>query len=515
MKRRDFLKIAGAGAGAFIASDMLTSKIAHASGGRLTVAISSDAWNLDVRTSSDVTSLNVDKQIYNGLMNYDAESKIFPDLATAAPEQPDDLTYIFKLKEGVQFHKGYGEMTAEDVVYTYDSIRGAVETGQNFFLSLWLKPLEKVEAVDKYTVKFTMSEPYPDFVDTSTMCKIVSKKAAEEFGKDFARNPVGTGPFEFVEWVKDDHILLKKNADYFTAGVPKLDEIYFQIIPDDTVKVTNLITGQVEMMKEIPPRNLEQLKSAPGTVVGQVPGTQTEQFYFNTKAGPFQDVNLRRAVAFGIDRKAIADKVFYGMAKVAYAPTPGWQLPAGDYPADMTKIDYDPEMAKKYLKESSQPEGFEFTCMTTAQGWFVEQLTVIQANLADIGIKMNIEPLEKSVMFGKMRVWDYEASYEDLNAGYFGFSAATAPLFYTPPSRQLGWEDEHGLKAFDLLNKFLVTVNKEERQLVYGDFLKILHDQVPYTQVVYVDSTDAWSESVTGYKVGTPNDSIFWETDLS
>ncbi|MDF1790523.1 MAG: ABC transporter substrate-binding protein [Thalassobaculaceae bacterium] len=462
-----------------------------------------------------MTSLNVDKQIYNGLMNYDADSKMFPDLASAEPEQPDDLTYIFKLKEGVQFHKGYGEMTAEDVVYTYDTIRGAVETGQSFFLSLWLKPLAKVEAVDKYTVKFTMAEPYPDFLDTSTMCKIVSKKAAEEFGKDFARNPVGTGPFEFVEWIKDDHILLKKNEAYFTAGVPKLDEVYFQIIPDDTVKVTNLITSQVDMMKEIPPRNLEQLKGAPGVVVGQVPGTQTEQVYFNTKAGPFQDVNLRRAVAYGIDRKAIADKVFYGMAQVAYAPTPGWQLPAGDYPADMVKIGYDPDMAKKYLKASSKPDNFEFTCMTTAQGWFVEQLTVIQANLADIGIKMNIEPLEKSVMFGKMRVWDYEASYEDLNAGYFGFSAATAPLFYTPPTRQLGWGDEHGLKAFDLLNKFLVTVNAEERQIVYGDFLKILHDQVPYTQVVYVDSTDAWSESVTGYKTGTPNDSMFWETDLS
>ena len=414
----------------------------------------------------------------------------------------------------MQFHKGYGELTAEDVVYTYDTIRGVIDTGQSFFLKLWLAPLEKVEALDSHTVKFTMTAPYGDFPEVTALCKIVCKKAAEKFGKDFKRNPVGSGPFEFVEWVKDDHILLRRFDKYFTPGTPKLDEIYIQIIPDDTVKVTNLITGEVDMIKEIPPRNLDQLKNAPGIVVGQRSGSQNESMYFNTAKPPFNDVNLRRAVAYGINREAIAGQVFFGMAQPALAMVLESQMPKKTYPADMPQVVFDPGMAKAFLGQSSKPDGFEFTAITTAQGWFVEQLTVIQANLADIGIKMNIEPLEKSVMFGRMRKGDYMASYEDLNAAYFGYSPANPPLFYTPPERWLRWADAAGQKANDYLKKFMTSLDVDDRQRYFSEFLKIVEDQVPYTQVVFVDSTDAWREGITGYKVSLPNDSLWWHTDI-
>lgn len=514
MQRRNFLKLAGVAGGAAAASQFLGSAVVNAAGNKvLNVAVSSDAWRLDVRTCSDVTGLNICKQLYNGLMNYDADGNMFKDL-TVSMEQPNETTYIFKLRQGVQFHKGYGELTAEDVAYTYDTIRGKIDGGFKSLLALWLRPLDTVEAIDKYTVKFVMKAPYGDFLDATTLCKIVSKKAAEKFGKDFERNPVGTGPFEFVEWVKDDYIDIKRFDGYFDSSRPKLDKIHVQIIPDDTVKVTNLITQQVQMLKEIPPRNLAQLKGIPGLNVGQRTGTQCEQMYFNT-IDIFKDANMRRAVAYGIDRDTIANDVFFGMAKPAQAPLTEQQMPGGKYPGNMRQVSYDPAKAKEYLKASSQPGGFEFTCMTTSQGWFVEQCTVIQAGLKDIGITMNIEPLEKSVMFGKMRKKEYQASYEDLNAAYFGYGAATPVLFYTPPSRTLNWGDEHGLKADDILQKFATTLNEGERASLFGGFLDILLDQVPYTQVVFVDSTDAWWDSVSNYKTSLPNDSMWWDTDLS
>lgn len=513
LTRRNFLNTATAASLAAWAGPVAW-RDAFAAGGTLKVAVSSDAWRLDVRGTNDVTGLNVCKQLYNGLMNYDADGNLFPDLAEGPAEQPDELTYIYKLRQGVQFHGDYGELTSEDVVYTYDAIRGTVETGLTFFLSLWLGPLEKVEAVDKYTVKFSMSAPYGGFPDAAALCKIVSKAAAEKFGKDFERNPIGTGPFEFVEWVKDDHITLKRFDKYFQEGMPKIDGVYIQVIPDDTVKVTNLITDQVHMIKEIPPRNLEQLKNAPGIVVGQRSGTQTEQLYFRTDKPPFDDVNLRRAVALGINREAIADKVFFGMAQPALAPLQESQMPLQRFPEDMTRNVYDPDKARAFLAKSSQPENFKFTCLTTAQGWFVEQLTVIQANLKDVGIEMVIEPMEKSAMFARQRAGDLDASYEDLNAAYFGYNPATPVLFYTPPSRALAWADEHGTKADELLQEFITTLDVDEQQRLYGEFLKIVTDQVPYTQVVFVDSTDAWRDTVKNYKVGKPNDSIWWETTI-
>ncbi len=514
MKRREFLKATGVAGGALFAGDFLFSKVVSAQGKKvLQVAVSSDAWNLDVRRGTDVTGINICKQLYNGLMNYDSDGNMFTDLAVGKPEQPDDKTYIFKLRQGVQFHGGFGELTAEDVVYSFDTIRG---TGgeKGTFLALWLRPVDKAEAVDKYTVKFTMKAPYGDFLDACTLCKIVSKKAAEERGKDFTRQPIGSGPFEFVEWVKDDHITLKKFDKYFTKGVPKLDGVFIQIIPDDTVKVTNLITGQVDMIKEIPPRNLAQLKKTPGIVVGQRTGTQCEQLYFNCEVEPFNDVNVRRAVAFAIDRKSIADKVFFGMAQPGRAMLTEEQMPLKKYPSNMPVIDYNPEKAKAFLAKSSKAGGFEFTCLTTGQGWFVEQLTVMQANFADVGIKMIIEPLEKSVMFGKMREGQYEATFEDLNAAYFGFGAATPALFYTPPERWLNWKDEKALAADELLKKFVTTLDENKKHEIFGEFLKIVHDQIPYTQVVFVDSTDAWKDSVKNYKTSLPNDSLWWETDL-
>ena len=513
LPRRDFLKTTAASSLAALAGP-LAWRSALAAGGTLKVAVSSDAWSLDVRACSDVTGLNVCKQLYNGLMNYDPDGNLFPDLAEAPAEQPDDRTYIYKLRQGVQFHGGHGELTADDVVYTFDAIRGAIDTGLSFFLSLWLGPLEKVEALDKHTVKFTMSAPYGGFPDATALCKIVSKSAAEKHGKDFARNPVGTGPFELVEWVKDDHITLKRFDQHFRDGVPKIDGVHMQIIPDDTVKVTNLITDQVHMIKEIPPRNLAQLKNAPGIVVGQRPGTQTEQLYFRTDRAPFNDVNLRRAVAFAIDREAIAEKVFFGMAQPAIAPLQESQMPQQKFPDGMTRNVYNPDKAREFLAKSSQPKNFKFTCLTTAQGWFVEQLTVIQATLKDVGIEMVIEPMEKSAMFARQRAGDLEASYEDLNAAYFGYNPATPVLFYTPPSRALAWNDEHGMKADKLLQQFMTTLDVGEQQRLYGEFLEIVTDQVPYTQVVFVDSTDAWRDTVKNYKVGKPNDSMWWETTI-
>ena len=128
---------------------------------------------------------------------------------------------------------------------------------------------------------------------------------------------------------------------------------------------------------------------------------------------------------------------------------------------------------------------------------------------------MTIEPMEKSVMFGRMRKADYVAIYEDLNAAYFGYGAATPALFYTPPERFLFWKDKKAYEADDILKKFVTTLDVNKKQEIFADFLDIVLDQVPYTSIVFVDSTDAWQDRVKNYKTSLPNDSMWWDTDIS
>ncbi len=169
--RRDFLWYTGL-AGATLPLLHWSRLPAFGASKILKVGVSSDAWNLDVRLSTDVTGINVGINVFNGLMNYDPDGKMFPDLAEDFPEMPDDKTYIFHLRKGVQFQRGFGELTAEDVVYTYHSILGK-EGDITSRIAVWFSPIDNVEAVDKYTVKFNLKAPFPDLPDMSSILQTV------------------------------------------------------------------------------------------------------------------------------------------------------------------------------------------------------------------------------------------------------------------------------------------------------------------------------------------------------
>ncbi|MDR3332328.1 MAG: ABC transporter substrate-binding protein, partial [Synergistaceae bacterium] len=208
----------------------------------LKIAQVSDIQGLDPHRANDAASSHVLKQVYNYLVTLDKDLNIVPDLAERW-ENPDDLTWVFYLRKGVLFHNGE-EFTANDVKFTIERMQDPETryTGT----ALRGKEMNKVEAVDRYTVKITTQVPFQPllFGLTRHEMAILNEKAVREAGENYSKQPVGTGPFKFVEWVHGDRVVLEKNEKYF-EGVPKIDRLIFRSIPESSTRIVELESGGV------------------------------------------------------------------------------------------------------------------------------------------------------------------------------------------------------------------------------------------------------------------------------
>jgi len=252
--RRGVLK--GLGAGALVASSLSVPSTARAAGGgEIKLAWVDFIDTLDPHFTGFLGAIKVHNNIYNGLLKvaYDGETVSFvPDLAESW-ELLDDKTHVFKLREGVKFHNG-DVCDAEAVKWSLER----VAHGEPRSPHAWkLVQLDTIEILDPLTVKLNFKKPYaflPVALTGSTgrAGTIVSKSAVEKYGKDFGRNPVGTGPFKFVSWRENDSIVLEKNPDYFEPGLPKLDKVTILIMKEASAAVAAMLSGQVHGMSNCP-----------------------------------------------------------------------------------------------------------------------------------------------------------------------------------------------------------------------------------------------------------------------
>jgi peptide/nickel transport system substrate-binding protein len=222
-------------------------------GGVLRVGLQGDFTTMDPHLSTSAEDRDVYYQLYSPLVGLDASLKIVPELAEAW-EQPDPVTYLFRLRRGVKFHDGT-DLTAEVVKWNFERMlnpaSGSIRRSE-------LGNVKAVEVVDPLTVRVTLKEPDAALLATLSdrAGMMVSRAAVEKHGPDFARRPVGTGPFQFVEWVKDDHLSVRRFPGYWKAGLPHLDEIVYKPIPDHTVKLTALRTGTLDLIDDAQGREL-------------------------------------------------------------------------------------------------------------------------------------------------------------------------------------------------------------------------------------------------------------------
>jgi peptide/nickel transport system substrate-binding protein len=357
-------------------------------GGALIVAQGVEPPGLDPTTA---TSAAIPRVVYSnvleGLVRIDRNGKIVMALADTYKVSKDGKEYLFTLRKGVKFHDGKA-FSAEDVKFTFDRLldpKTAVPHPEYY------KDIDSVQTVNPYTVKIKLKNVNSMFLFNLARgdSVIVHSQAADKLKTE----PVGTGPFKFVEWVRGDHVTLAKFDGYYKKGTPYLDKVVFKFIGDPSAQVASLKAGDVDVIAyDISPENAALLEKDPKFKV--LNGYTTTEVILSTNHSrkPFTDVRVRRAMAHAIDRNALIQGAMSGYG----TPIGSHMDPGNPYYVDLSKAyPYDPQKAKQLLAEAGYPNGFEASLRLPERYAYAKRSGEIIADmLSRIGIKLNIELME-------------------------------------------------------------------------------------------------------------------------
>jgi len=348
---------------------------------QIVVALEADITSLDPQGHNDVISEKVSFLVFNRLFRLNENFEAVPDLAEDW-SQPSEKEWLLKIKEGVKFHNGE-EMTAEDVKF---SMERSIESPK---VQHVLEQLEKVEVVDKYTVKVTTKDVFAPFINTLVHAGIsVIPKDYVESNGDWANEPIGSGQYKFVEWVSGDKVVLEKNEDYYDKDEMGIaDKIVFRVIPEGTSRTIALETGEVDVVVSLEAMDAPKVRDNSDLALYEKPSTNFSYLGMNTQKAPFNDKTFRQAMNYAIDKEAILAIALDGEGVIATSMTSDALL--GHVASDYT---YDPDKAMELLKASGK-EGISIEIW--ASGDVRKRVAEIaQANLLDIGISSEIKMYE-------------------------------------------------------------------------------------------------------------------------
>lgn len=477
-----------------------------------------DSQSLDYASTQDGESARVTVQINESLLQFDEHSfEVKPHLAESWTVSDDGLRYTFKLREGVKFHDGT-DFNAEAVKINFerwsDPDHPYSFKDEGFVYSVYGNQfggfkgdenhlIKEINVLSEYEIEFVLTRPFGAFLQNMAMSyfAIASPAALEKYGPDIKENPVGTGPFKFVSWTKNDSIVLEKNEDYWMEGYPKLDKVIFQVIPDNSARLTALRAGDIDLMDGLNPDDYEQVKNEPGLQVFERETNNFGYLGFNVEKEPFNNPLVRKAMHHAVDKQGLVDLLFAGLGQPAVLPLPPTYLGYND---EVEPYDYNPELAKQLLAEAGYPNGFEFElwAMPVARPYMPDPeraAEILLANFAAIGLSAKIVTMEwatylEEVTTGKQDVFMLGWSGTNGDPDYFlGNLNSTRGIpennstFYSNP------------EVDRLLDEARVTIDEEERAALYKEALAIIHEDTPMIPLVHSIPVLAGSERVKNY----------------
>ncbi len=382
-----------------------TAPVGPTKGGSMTVAYKDDLATLDPAIGYDWTNWPAEKLVFDGLLDYDNATTIKPRLAESLPQINADATvYTFKLRKGVKFQNGR-ELTAADVVYSitrvinpktgspgsgfFTGIKGAQE-----FIDNKATSIEGIKAIDPNTVEFTLTAPDVTFLNKMALnfAFIVPKEEVEKAGANFGHAPVGTGPYVLKQWQTGQFLVFERNPNYFFEGVPYIDKITIQVGVAPDVALLRLEKGEIDLMGDPPPgADWARISADPAWKdrLEKQPQVSTIYIAINTTVKPFDNVKVRQALNYAIDKQHIV-QLQNGRGTVANQILPP-SMPG--YDSTYQGYTYDPEKAKALLKDAGFANGFETNMECISVDPQPKLCESIQADLAKIGIKLTINSL--------------------------------------------------------------------------------------------------------------------------
>jgi peptide/nickel transport system substrate-binding protein len=463
----------------------------------LTIAKEAEAVGFDPHLSIGFSAREIIEHLYNGLVRLDENSRVAPDLAESWNVSPDQLTYTFNLRRGVKFHNGR-ELTADDVVYSVDRIM-APENESTY--SSRFAQVANYSAIDPYTVQFTLKEPYAPFLGFlaggtgGPQPMVVAREAVEEHG-DLTEHGGGTGPFMLSDFVRDNFTTLARWNEYFESPLPYLDEVTFQILPDETARLAAVSTGRAHLTILRLPQSWAAAEDDPNLAVIEQMSGNYYALGINTARPPFDKQEVREALSWAIDRQEIIDGAV-GDNAVLLGPIPpaysDWALPVGEYPSYKRDV----ARAKELLAMAGYPSGFETTIMASQQYPLqVSNAQIIQQQLADVGIRAEIALTEwaQYIQNWRAREFDLFSALDSLSpepgelAHHYGSSGAANVYGLNSP------------EVDELLRQANAATDQTARQELFAQVQRALVEEAPKLWLYSAPVVEVASPNLLGYR---------------
>lgn len=503
LNRREFVAAAGSGAVGLAALGRLPSsawaEAAPPYGGSIKIGLRGDVSRLDPHHFfPPYPTSNALALIYNGLTEPDYDTNLVPALAQGWETSKDGLKWTWHIRKDVTFHNGR-HMTGADIKANLERVlnprTGAVIRGE-------LSVIDKIDLLDDYTLRTTLKDKYyplPAML-SNRWVPIIDPQSLDTV----KRHPIGTGPFKFVSWKRLHTTVMARHDTYWEKdadgnSLPYLDEIIGKPLTDDTVRLTALRTGEVDMIDAASYRDQARFSEWTDTFdTYQIKALGTIWYYFNAQRPPFDDIRVRRAVAMAVDKNEIMRKTLFGHGEVMdqfYTEASPWRLPG------VATGEYNPDEARRLLREAGIRGGTPLTLITFNRfNYIKEGAQVFQQQMRQIGLMVNLEIMDWGQLTAarKSREWDIfglgSAYRMDPHEYYFKELSSESPA-----SGQTygGWVNPD---YDNLIAAARRTEDRAERMSLYADAEKLIHEEAPKVRTISAHNLSAWHKHVRAYR---------------
>jgi len=449
----------------------------------MVMLIESSPTNLDPRIGVDAQSERIDNLIFDDLLTRGDNLDVAPGLAERW-EIPDPLTYVFHLHQGAKFHDGR-PLTSRDVKWTFDSLlQGKIRSTK----AAVYRFVDRIDAPDDFTVVFHMKEP------SATLLWNLSDGAIGIVpygsGNEVTTHPVGSGPFKFVSAETDKEVIVERNDDYWGEKA-KLARVRFAVVPDATTRALELRKGSADAaINALTPDMVQTLQRDPSLTVDRAPGTVLAYLAFNLRDPILQDVRVRQAIAYALDRQPMIEYLWRGEAQPARSilPPQSWA-----YNGDVPTYDHNPEKARQLLDAAGFPavDGtrFHLTMKTSTDENTRLMVAVMQQQLREVGIALDIRSFEFATFFADVTRGVFQlyglrwiGGNEDPDIFEYAFHSAKFP----PNGANRGFYSNHRVDA--LIDRARREVDPKVRKPIYAELQRILAEELPYIDLWYLDN---------------------------
>jgi len=510
---------------------------------------SGDADKLDPADVTDGESTARTDSIFEGLVEYkEGTAEIQACLATSWVTSTDGKNITFNLRQGVKFHDGT-DFNADAVVFSferqYNTSHPYNQYGEWAYWGYMFSDIAKVEKIDNYTVKIVLSKPNAGIMTSLAMftVAIVSPTNAETWKEDAFKHPVGTGPFKFVEWVKDDHITVEAYEDYW-RGAPKLDKVIYRVITDPSARLLAIQAGEIHGMEYPDPVSFDsieadsdlQLLTDPGMNVGYIAMNNGYGYNDSNRNGmhdqnepwvktpgyfaPFTNRSVRQAVNYAINKTSIVENLYKGTAIVAKNGMPPFMLGYND---DIVDYPYNPTKARELLTEAGYPNGFNTTLwvMPVSRPYMFDPGKIgeaIQSYLEDVNIHVTIYQIDWSTYLAKTQAGEHSMCLLGWT-GDNGDPDNFMNVLYGANQCTLGTAGNvafyNNTEVQNLLSAALQSYDTNERARLYEEAQVIIHEDAPFVYLAHSNQNMVFTKNVQGFVLNPTARYFFYPVDLT